>query len=140
MDAASEAEWSALTYAHHRTAASAAAPGATFIGRMDNLAQTLVGAALGRAVADRKVPGAALLGALAGNAPDWQELIASPGALVPRFGPPPQISYLLYEGGITHSLLGAVVEMAALSALTGLALHWHARRTGTRPPPWRWIA
>src|SRR6266704_1984577 len=96
MDAASEAEWSALTYAHHRTAASAAAPGATFIGRMDNLAQTLVGAALGRAVADRKVPGAALLGALA--------------------------------------------EMAALSALAGLVLHWHARRTGTRPAPWRWVA
>src|SRR5439155_1311113 len=140
MDAASEAEWSALTYAHHRTAASAAAPGATFIGRMDNLAQTLVGAALGRAVADRKVPGAALLGALAGNAPDWQELLCSPGALVPRFGPPPPpppppppqppppTSYLLYQGGITHSLLGAVAEMAALSALAGLVLHWHARR------------
>ena len=146
MDAASEAEWSALTYAHHRTAASAAAPGATFIGRMDNLAQTLVGAALGRAVADRKVPGAALLGALAGNAPDWQELLCSPGALVPRFGPPPPpqppppTSYLLYQGGITHSLLGAVAEMAALSALAGLVLHWHARRTGTRPAPWRWIA
>src|SRR5947208_2794982 len=57
MDAASEAEWSALTYAHHRTAASAAAPGATFIGRMDNLAQTLVGAALGRAVALDRGPG-----------------------------------------------------------------------------------
>src|SRR5437870_12396370 len=87
MDAASEAEWSALTYAHHRTAASAAAPGATFIGRMDNLALSLVGAALGRAVADRKVPGAALLGALAGNGAGWQVLLCSPGSRVPRFGP-----------------------------------------------------
>src|SRR5438128_2515389 len=90
MDAASEAEWSALTYAHHRTAASAAAPGDSFIGRMDNLTQTLVGAALGRAVADRKVPGAALLGALAGNAPDCQALLCSPRALVPRSAPPPR--------------------------------------------------
>src|SRR5207245_1779932 len=54
--------------------------------------------------------------------------------------PPPPTSYLLYQGGITHSLLGAVAEMAALSALAGLVLHWHARRTGTRPAPWRWIA
>src|SRR5207247_2163149 len=141
MDAASEAEWSALTYAHHRTAASAAAPGATFIGRMDNLARTLVGAALGRAVADRKVPGAALLGALAGNAPDWTELLVSPEAVAPRFGPPsPSPSpYLLYHRGITPSLIGPAAEIAALSALVGLALHWQARRTGARPAPWRWI-
>jgi len=106
---------------------------------MDNFAHTLVGAALGRAVADRKVPGAALLGALAGNAPDWTELLVSPEAVAPRFGPPSPSPYLLYHRGITHSLIGAVAEIAALSALVGLALHWQARRTGARPAPWRWI-
>ena len=136
--AASEAEWSGLSYADPRTTASGAAPGATFIGRMDNLAHTLVGAALGRAVADRKVAGAALLGALAGNAPDWSELLVSPRALAPPSEP--HSSYLLYHRGITHSLLGAAVEIAALGALAGLALRWHARRTGARPAPWRWIA
>jgi len=47
---------------------------------MDNLAHTLVGAALGRAVADRKAPAAGWIGAIAGNAPDWSELLVSPGA------------------------------------------------------------
>ena len=41
---------------------------------MDNLAHALVGAALGRAVADRHVPRAATIGIVAANAPDWTEL------------------------------------------------------------------
>jgi len=45
---------------------------------MDNLAHTLVGAALGRAVAGHRVPRAALLGAVASNAPDWSELLFAP--------------------------------------------------------------
>ena len=45
---------------------------------MDPLAHTLVGAALGRAVSDRRIPWAGLLGAIAGNAPDWTEPIVTP--------------------------------------------------------------
>jgi membrane-bound metal-dependent hydrolase YbcI (DUF457 family) len=102
---------------------------------MDNLAHTLVGAALGRAVADRRVPGAALLGAVAGNAPDWIELLVTPRAWAPRSG----AAYLLYHRGVTHSLLGAGIEIGALSALVALALRWWARRRGGSPPPWPWI-
>jgi len=47
---------------------------------MDNLAHALVGAALMRAVADRHVPRAGLIGVVAANVPDWSELfIGLPG-------------------------------------------------------------
>jgi membrane-bound metal-dependent hydrolase YbcI (DUF457 family) len=105
---------------------------------MDNLAHTLVGAALGRAVGDGRVPGAALLGAIAGNAPDWAELLVRPGPwwVTPRSG----VAYLVYHRGITHSFLGAAVEIVGLSALVGLGLWWWARRRGAGPPSWQWIA
>lgn len=109
---------------------------------MDNLAHTLVGAALGRAVAGHRVPRAALLGAVAANAPDWTELLLTP----PRSG----AAYLVEHRGITHSLLGAGVEIAALTALLAIAsVFWSRSRGGgpgeagsaTRPAaPWRWIA
>lgn len=104
---------------------------------MDNLAHTLVGAALGRAVADRKVPAAAWIGAIAGNAPDWSELIVTPRAALPmhRTG----AIYLAYHRGITHSLLGAAVETAALTLVVGAGILWWARRRGGVPPAWRWI-
>ena len=103
---------------------------------MDNLAHTLVGAALGRAVADRRVPAAGWIGAVAGNAPDWCELLISPGAWSPRGGP----SYLIYHRGITHSLLGAGLETALVTALVGLTLRWWpGRDTGGRVR-WGWIA
>src|SRR2546422_5387425 len=76
---------------------------------MDNLAHTLVGAALGRAVADRKVPAAGWIGAIAGNAPDWSELLVSPGAWGGAPGSAP--AYLVYHRGITHSFVGAVIEI-----------------------------
>src|SRR2546427_196490 len=72
---------------------------------MDNLAHTLVGAALGRAVADRKVPAAGWIGAIAGNAPDWSELLVSPGTWGGAPGSAP--AYLVYHRGITHSFVGA---------------------------------
>jgi membrane-bound metal-dependent hydrolase YbcI (DUF457 family) len=102
---------------------------------MDNLAHTLVGAALGRAVGDGRVLGAALLGAIAGNAPDWAEVLVTPGAWTPRSG----VAYLVYHRGITHSFLGAALEIVALSALVGLGLRWWARHRGASPPAWRWI-
>ncbi len=103
---------------------------------MDNLAHTLVGAALGRAVADRKLPAAGWIGAIAGNAPDWSELLLNPARWPPRAGP----AYLVEHRGVTHSLLGAGIEIVALSGLVGLLLEWWARRHASPRPPWRWIA
>src|SRR5260370_18476202 len=103
---------------------------------MDNIAHALVGAARGRAVADRTVRAAALIGAIAGNAPDWAEPLVTPGAWTPRAG----VSYLVYHRGITHSLLGAAVEIVVLTALGGAILTWWARRRGEAAPAWRWIA
>jgi len=51
---------------------------------MDNLAHTLVGAALGRAIAGRELPAAGWIGAIAGNAPDWAELVLKPSSWAPR--------------------------------------------------------
>lgn len=93
---------------------------------MDNLAHALVGAALGRAVADRRVPHAAWIGAIAANAPDWSEfLVGLPGT---------RADYLVLHRGITHSLVGAAIEIVALTLLLGLA--WW--RSGNAPP-WRWL-
>jgi membrane-bound metal-dependent hydrolase YbcI (DUF457 family) len=103
---------------------------------MDNIAHTLVGAALGRAVADRRIPGAALVGAVAGNAPDWAELVLRPRAWAPRSG----VEYLVYHRGITHSLAGAAAASGLLTLAVGLVLRWWARRGGATPPQWRWIA
>src|SRR2546430_830401 len=110
------------------------APGlGTLYGLMDPLAHTLVGAALGRAVSDRRIPWAGLLGAIAGNAPDWTEPIVTPPFWTPRSGP----AYLLYHRGITHSFAGAAVLIVGLTAVAGLLLRWLAARRGAAPPPWR---
>ncbi|HYT82480.1 MAG TPA: metal-dependent hydrolase [Gemmatimonadales bacterium] len=101
---------------------------------MDNLAHALVGAALGRVVADGKVARAGLLGAVAANAPDWSELfIGLPGN---------RGDYLLLHRGVTHSLVGAVLETALLTLVVGLGARWWTRRPGGRgiAPPWRWLA
>ncbi len=90
---------------------------------MDNLAHGLVGAALGRAVADRHVPLAGLIGAVAANAPDWTEL------LIGLPGPPDK--YLVLHRGITHSLVGALVQILVLTLLVGGSWRMTSR------PPWR---
>src|SRR5256885_4452308 len=74
---------------------------------MDNLAHTLVGAALGRAIADRKVPAPAIVGAFAANLPDIAELF---------FGlrPGRRSDYLTLHRNITHSFIGAAVEIVVL--------------------------
>src|SRR2546428_10018517 len=103
---------------------------------MDNLAHALVGAALGRAVAGRELPAAGWVGAIAGNAPDWAELLLKPGWWAPRAGG----EYLVSHRGITHSFVGAAVEIAALTGVIGLLLRLWARRAAMPPPPWRRVA
>jgi len=103
---------------------------------MDNLAHTLVGAALGRAVAGRELPAAGWVGAIAGNAPDWAELLLKPTSWAPRAGG----EYLVYHRGITHSFVGAAVEIVALTGVIGLLLRLRARRAGVPAPPWRRVA
>src|SRR2546428_5834874 len=103
---------------------------------MDNLAHALVGAAVGRAVAGHRIRGAGLVGAVAGNAPDWTELVAAPAVGPPRSG----LTYLEWHRGITHSLVGAAIEIAALTVLVGLGERWWSRRRGRPAPPWSWLA
>jgi len=101
---------------------------------VDNLAHALVGAVLGRAVADPKVPRAALLGAVAANAPDLSELL---------FGLPGDRSdYLVLHRGVTHSFAGALVETILLTLLVGLGTRLWLRRSGRtgESPPWGWLA
>lgn len=95
---------------------------------MDNLAHALVGAAMGRALADRRLPAPEIVGALAANAPDWSELFVGLPADLP--------TYLVRHRGITHALSGAVVEIVALTVLTQLAARWLARRRGGSAPGW----
>lgn len=105
--------------------------------RMDNLAHALVGAALGRAVADRHLPRAATIGVIAANAPDWTELfIGLPGT---------RADYLQLHRGITHSLVGAIVEIIGLTLLIRgawwLVAQWMQRRgREITVPAWRWVA
>src|SRR2546428_4110588 len=103
---------------------------------MDNLAHALVGAAVGRAVAGHRIRGAGLVGAVAGSAPDWTELVAAPGVGPPRSG----LTYLEWHRGITHSLVGAAIEIAALTLLVWLGERWWSRRRGRPAPPWSWLA
>ncbi len=99
---------------------------------VDNLAHALVGAALGRAVADPKVPGAATLGVVAANAPDWTEfLIGLPGD---------RSTFLVLHRGITHSLVGALIETVGLTLVVGLGARWWVRWRGGVAPPWGWLA
>lgn len=94
---------------------------------MDNLAHTLVGAALGRVVAGKRVPAAGWIGAVVANAPDWTEPLI--GFRPDRGG----LAYYVWHRGITHSFLGAAVETVALtSALWGLFTLLR-RRWGVRP-------
>jgi membrane-bound metal-dependent hydrolase YbcI (DUF457 family) len=94
---------------------------------VDNLAHSLVGAALGRAVAGRKVPAAGWIGAIAANAPDWTEVFLG---FRPNRG---ALAYYTLHRGITHSFLGAAVETVAITlALWGL-FAFRQRRRGALP-------
>lgn len=103
---------------------------------MDNLAHALVGAAIGRAVADRHVARAGLIGVVAANAPDWTELfIGLPGT---------RAEYLVLHRGITHSLIGALIQAIGLTLLIGggwRAARWWLGRSGrsVAVPAWRWL-
>src|SRR5204863_364084 len=87
---------------------------------MDNIAHTLVGAVFGRAVADRRAPYPALVGAFAANLPDIIERIVAPAGR--RF------DYLTMHRAITHSLVGAAGQIAVLTLAVGGATTWWARR------------
>lgn len=100
---------------------------------MDNLAHTVVGAALGRAVADRHVRGAALIGAVAANAPDWTELFTGFFAWT-------RPDYLVLHRGVTHSLAAGALEIVGLTVALGAGARWWSRRRGRAPPRWRWLA
>src|SRR5207247_336834 len=101
-------------------------------------ARTPAGAAPGRAVAARRAPGAGWIRAIAGNAADWSELLVSPGAWGGAPGSAP--AYLVYHRGITHSFVGAVIEIVVLTGLVGLILTLRTRADAGARPPWRWIA
>ncbi|HTY06813.1 MAG TPA: metal-dependent hydrolase [Gemmatimonadales bacterium] len=96
---------------------------------MDNLAHTLVGAAIGRVTGESRVPAPAILGAVAANAPDWTELFT--GIRLRRDTPIMAAAHR----GITHSLVGAAVQAAVFTVITGLALRSRSRRTNA-PVPW----
>ena len=96
---------------------------------MDNIAHTLVGAVLGRAIGDDKVPAPALLGAIAANAPDFNEFL--PG-MPPLWGSPLAMTA---HRGITHSILGAGIQAAVFIVVTGFLLLPSSRRQ-QRPVPW----
>src|SRR3989442_4321430 len=95
---------------------------------MDNLAHALVGAALGRAVADRHVARAGLIGAVAANMPDWAETFTG-------YWGWSRADFLVHHRGITHSLVGALVQIPALILIIGLiARPWTRRGSGSGPP------
>lgn len=84
----------------------------------------MVGAALGRAVAGRRVPAAGWIGAVAANAPDWTE---------PLLGFRPfrgSLGYYTLHRGITHSFIGAAVESAAITGVLWGLFALRRRRIG----------
>lgn len=78
---------------------------------MDNLAHTLVGAALGRALGARRVPASGWIGAVAANAPDWAELLIG---FRPDRG---NLAYYELHRGVTHSFIGAAIETVGIMAV-----------------------
>ncbi len=78
---------------------------------VDNLAHTLVGAALGRAVGARRVPAAGWIGAVAANAPDWAELLIG---VRPDRG---SLAYYELHRGVTHAFIGAAIETVGIIAV-----------------------
>jgi len=101
---------------------------------MDNIAHSLVGAALGRATADRHVARAALVGAIAANMPDWAEFFMGYWGWSPA-------DRLVHHRGITHALVAAPFEIAALTIAIGLVARiWIRWRGRGSVPSWRWLA
>lgn len=98
---------------------------------MDNVAHTLVGAVVGRAVAGPRLARAGWLGAVAANTPDLAELFT--------VAPWPRVQHLALHRGITHSVVGTAVEILALTLGVALVARWRARRRGAAAPPAVWV-
>jgi membrane-bound metal-dependent hydrolase YbcI (DUF457 family) len=97
-----------------------------YLGRVDNLAHTLVGAAIGRSIGGDKIPAAGWIGAVAANAPDWSEPLIGY-----RFNRNDGSFYSLHRG-ITHSFVGAAVETVAITLVV-----WGIFVLGRRRAPQR---
>jgi inner membrane protein len=98
---------------------------------MDNVAHTLVGAVVGRAVGGARVPRAGLLGIVAANTPDVAELLT--------VAPWPRVQHLALHRGLTHAIVGVAVEIAVLALGAALLYRWLARRRGAAPPAAGWV-
>jgi membrane-bound metal-dependent hydrolase YbcI (DUF457 family) len=98
---------------------------------VDNLAHALVGAALGRAVAARRVPASGWIGAIAANAPDWSELVIGRNIRG-------SVGYYGFHRSITHSFVGAVIETVGIAALVWVFVTLGQRKRGI-PVSLGWI-
>src|SRR5204862_5919145 len=78
-------------------------------------------------IADRHVPRAAVIGAVATNIPDIAEVFTG-------YAGWSRTEFLARHRGITHSLLGALVEIAILTIIVGFVV-----RRSAMKPPWRWV-
>jgi inner membrane protein len=98
---------------------------------VDNLAHSLVGATLGRAIGGGRVRAPAWIGAIAANAPDWSELLIG---FRPDRG---SGAYYTLHRGVTHSLVGAAVETVAIALAVWVALVLRRSRAAATPdqPP-----
>ena len=98
-----------------------------YLGRVDNLAHTLVGAAIGRTIGGDRIPAAGWIGAVAANAPDWSEL---PMFRLDRASG----AYYTLHRGITHSFIGAAVETVAITLVIWGIFIVARRRAAPRTP------
>jgi membrane-bound metal-dependent hydrolase YbcI (DUF457 family) len=111
-----------------RIVGTALEPSGLIFPPVDNLAHTLVGAALGRAIGARRVPAAGWIGAVAANAPDWAEFLIG---FRPDRG---SLAYYELHRGVTHSFIGAAIETAGIIAVL-LGVFALVHRRGGRVAP-----
>ena len=104
-----------------------------YLGRVDNLAHTLVGAAIGRTIGGERIPAAGWIGAIAANAPDWTEPLLYGG-----FSRANGTFYTLHRG-ITHSFLGAAVETVAITIAVWGIFAFVRRRAAPRTVQPLWL-
>lgn len=92
---------------------------------MDNLTHALLGAALARTRLGRVSPAASTILVVGANLPDLDVVVRLWGG---------NAGYLEHHRGVTHGVLGLVLQGLALGAVAALALRARARRRGEPPP------